>query len=131
MFADEVSPRNILFRFVVRDGQRSHAGISVENVIGGEAGIRESKISLTEQIVDFPLFAADLIRVTFKANVRRSNQIKLVQPETKAKSVTYPYVQPLGPKAINGVGSAVPAFKNMFADLENFFGGISEKISKR
>lgn len=60
-----------------------------------------------------------------------AEQIKLIQPAAKEKSVSYSYVQPWGPKAINGVGSAVPAFKNMFADLENFFGRISEKISKR
>ncbi|HKB45582.1 MAG TPA: CvpA family protein [Chitinophagaceae bacterium] len=60
-----------------------------------------------------------------------ADQIKIIRPATKEKSVTYSYIQPWGPKAINGVGSAVPAFKNMFADLEEFFGGISQKISKR
>ena len=60
-----------------------------------------------------------------------ADQIKMIQPVTKEKSVTYSYIQPWGPKAINGVGSAVPAFKNMFSDLENFFGDISQKISKR
>jgi membrane protein required for colicin V production len=60
-----------------------------------------------------------------------ADQIKIIQPGTKEKSVTYSYVQPWGLKAINGIGSAVPAFKNMFADLEEFFGGISQKISKR
>ena len=60
-----------------------------------------------------------------------ADQIKIIRPATKEKSVTYYYIQPWGPKAINGVGSAVPAFKNMFADLEEFFGGISQKISKR
>ena len=59
-----------------------------------------------------------------------AEQIKIIQPATKDRSVTYSYIQPLGPKAINGIGSAVPAFRNMFADLENFFGGISKKISK-
>jgi membrane protein required for colicin V production len=60
-----------------------------------------------------------------------AEQIKIIQPATKEKSVTYAYIQPWGPKAINGIGSAVPVFKIMFADLENFFGGISQTISKR
>jgi membrane protein required for colicin V production len=60
-----------------------------------------------------------------------AEQIKIIQPATKEKSVTYAYIQPWGPKAINGIGSAVPVFKNMFVDLENFFGGISQTISKR
>jgi membrane protein required for colicin V production len=60
-----------------------------------------------------------------------AEQIKVIQPATKNKSVTYTYIQPWGPKAINGVGTAVPAFKNMFWHLEEFFGGVSQKISKR
>jgi membrane protein required for colicin V production len=60
-----------------------------------------------------------------------AEQIKVIQPATKNKSVTYTYIQPWGPKAINGVGTAVPAFKNMFGHLEEFFGGVSQKISKR
>jgi membrane protein required for colicin V production len=60
-----------------------------------------------------------------------ADQIKIIRPATKVKSVTYSYIQPWGPKAIDGVGSAIPAFKNMFADLEEFFGGISQRISKR
>jgi len=57
-------------------------------------------------------------------------QLKVIKPETKDKSVTYSFIQPWGPRAINAIGTAVPIFKNMFADLEDFFGGVSEKISK-
>jgi len=57
-------------------------------------------------------------------------QLKVIKPEAKDKSVTYSFIQPWAPKAINAIGSAVPVFKNMFADLEDFFGGVSEKISK-
>jgi len=59
-----------------------------------------------------------------------AEQMKLIQPETKKKSVTYSYVQPLGPKAINVFGMVIPIFKNMFGQLEEFFGGVSQKISK-
>ena len=83
MFADEVSPRNTLFVFVRRNRQWPHTGIGVENAIARKAGARQSKIGLSEQVVDFPGFAPDLIRVTFKANVRRSNQIKLVPRNDK------------------------------------------------
>ena len=57
-------------------------------------------------------------------------QLKVIKPETKDKSVAYSFIQPWGPRAINAIGTAVPIFKNMFADLEDFFGGVSEKISK-
>jgi membrane protein required for colicin V production len=60
-----------------------------------------------------------------------AEQVKIIQPAAKEKSITYSYVRPWGPKAINAVGSAVPVFKNMFADLEEFFGDVSQKISLR
>jgi len=57
-----------------------------------------------------------------------AGQIKIIKPETTEKSVTYSLIQPIGPKAINIVGSIVPGFKNMFGELEEFFGHVSEKI---
>lgn len=77
------------------------------------------------------IFYIIIYTTTFSVILFYADQIKIFQPATKEKSVTYSYIQPWGPKVINGVGSAVPAFKNMFADLEEFFGGIAQKISKR
>jgi len=76
------------------------------------------------------VFYITLYITIFSVILFYAEQIKIVQPATKDRSVTYSYIKPWGPKAINGIGSAVPAFRNMFADLENFFGGISEKISE-
>lgn len=59
-----------------------------------------------------------------------AEQMKLIQPETIEKSVTYSYVQPWGPKVIDGLGSVIPFFKNMFDELSAFFGGVADNISK-
>lgn len=58
-----------------------------------------------------------------------AEQIQIIKPSVIEKSVTYPFVQPWGPKAINGIGSVIPWFKDMFEDLKNFFGNVSKKIS--
>lgn len=57
-----------------------------------------------------------------------AEQIRLIQPATTEKSLTYHYIQPLGPKAINGLGSILPFFKNMFQELQEFFGNLSHKM---
>jgi len=54
-------------------------------------------------------------------------QLNLLQPETISKSVSYQYVQPWGPKVINAFGQVIPIFKDMFAQLEEFFGRLSAK----
>ncbi len=58
-----------------------------------------------------------------------TEQMKLIQPSTIHQSLTYPFVKPWGPKAINSFASVVPVFKNMFSDLESFFGNLSHKMS--
>lgn len=67
--------------------------------------------------------------VVFSVLLFYAEQMKLIQPETINKSVTYSFVQPWGPKAINGFGSVIPLFKDMFAELEQFFDGIANNIS--
>ena len=59
-----------------------------------------------------------------------ANQIKLIKAETVQQSVTYSFIRPWGPKAINGLGAVIPFFKDMFTELEHFFDSISEKISR-
>jgi len=59
-----------------------------------------------------------------------AEQMKLIQPATIEKSVTYSYIQPWGPKVIDGLGSVIPFFKNMFDELSAFFGGVADNISK-
>ena len=74
------------------------------------------------------LFAAIYITV-FSVLVFYAEQLKLLQQDTIDKSVAYSFIQPWGPKAINGFGSIVPLFKDMFSTLEHFFEGVATNIS--
>lgn len=56
-------------------------------------------------------------------------QLHLLKPETLQASVTYPYLQPLGPKIINALSYVIPWFKNMFDELGRFFEGVPTKAS--
>jgi membrane protein required for colicin V production len=74
------------------------------------------------------LYAAIYITV-FSILLFYAGQIKIIKSETIHASITYPFIQPWGPKAIDSLGSIIPFFKDMFTDLEQFFSGISEKMS--
>lgn len=54
-------------------------------------------------------------------------KINLLTQETVSASATHKYLQSLGPRAINGIGVVIPFFKNMFHELERFFGHVIEK----
>lgn len=55
-------------------------------------------------------------------------QVKLIQPATIQNSATYTFIRPWGPRVINGFASVIPFFKDMFADLQSFFGGVAQKL---
>ncbi len=55
-------------------------------------------------------------------------QVKLIQPETIQNSVSYTFIQPWGPRVINGFASVIPFFKDMFAELQSFFGSVAQKL---
>lgn len=56
-----------------------------------------------------------------------ANNLNLLNRETVQDSITFSYVQPLGPKLINWLGILLPFLKNMFGELNNFFENIAHK----
>src|SRR5688572_3157553 len=53
-----------------------------------------------------------------------AEKIGLLKPETIEHSATYSFVRPWGPKVIDGLGWLIPFFRDMFTELETFFGGV-------
>jgi membrane protein required for colicin V production len=76
------------------------------------------------------VFYAAIYITVFSIIVFYAVQVHLIKQETLDKSVTYSFVGPWGPKAINGLASVLPFFKGMFRDLEQFFGNISNKMAQ-
>lgn len=69
--------------------------------------------------------------VVFSVLLFYAEQVNLVRSETIEKSISYSFVQPWGPRVINSVGSIVPLFRDMFAELELFFENVSKEIPVR
>jgi len=67
--------------------------------------------------------------IIFSVLIFYAEQINLLKPDLIKHSATYSFVQPWGPKVIDGIGSVIPVFKGMFKELENFFEGVSREIS--
>ncbi len=75
------------------------------------------------------LYAAIYITV-YSVLLFYAEQLGILKPETIEKSVTYTFIQPWGPRVINGLASIIPFFSDMFNELKEFFGGVSAKISQ-
>jgi membrane protein required for colicin V production len=74
------------------------------------------------------LFFTALYIVIFSIFLFYADKIKLVSPETIQASVTYPFIQPWGPTAIDNFGKLIPIFKDSFTELETFFGRLAAKV---
>ncbi|HRF18981.1 MAG TPA: CvpA family protein, partial [Chitinophagaceae bacterium] len=72
------------------------------------------------------LLYVTIYTIVFSVLLFYAEQIKLIQPATIEKSLTYSYIQPWGPKVIDGLGSLIPFFKNMFDELSTFFSGVAD-----
>ena len=57
-----------------------------------------------------------------------AEKASIIAADTIAASKTYSFIKPWGPKTVNFIGTAVPFFKDMFHQLEDFFAGLSDKI---
>jgi membrane protein required for colicin V production len=55
-----------------------------------------------------------------------ATEMHLLKPETIMASQTYGIIEPWGPKAIGALGYIIPFFKDMFTDLQEFFGNIAD-----
>jgi membrane protein required for colicin V production len=60
-----------------------------------------------------------------------AEQVHLVKVESINKSVTYSFIQPWGPKAINAFATIIPFFRDMFEELAKFFEGVSHRVSEQ
>jgi membrane protein required for colicin V production len=84
-------------------------------------------LGIVNRIGGIILYAAIYITV-FSILLFYAQQMNIIKPATIEASITWSFVQPWGPKAINVLGAAIPFFRDMFKQLEEFFSSISQKI---
>ena len=74
------------------------------------------------------LFYLVLYTIIFSILIFYAEELHILKPATIHSSATYPYIQPLGPRVINAIGSIIPLFRDMFTELEDFFENLSHKV---
>ena len=93
-----------------------------------EKTIQLAMLGWVNRIAGIILYAV-LYVVLLSVLIFYANQVKIINNETLATSTTWPYIQPWGPWAMNGLGKLLPFFKDMFSELQHFFENISHKVS--
>lgn len=71
------------------------------------------------------LFFLLIYSIVFSILLWLANQLQLIPASVRASSLVYRHIAFLGPWAIDMTGSLIPLFRNIFRDLEQFFGNLS------
>jgi membrane protein required for colicin V production len=68
-----------------------------------------------------------LYSIIFSIFIFYAIQIHLINQEAANASSMYPYYAGIGPKVMEGIGVVIPWFKNMFGELQQFFGKFAQQ----
>jgi membrane protein required for colicin V production len=71
------------------------------------------------------LFFAVLYTIILSIIIFYAQQVKILDAKAISASKFYSFLQPIAPKVINGIGSVIPIFKDLFEQLQEFFGGFA------
>ncbi len=74
------------------------------------------------------IFYSALVLLVFSVVLFYCTELGIFSPQMQENSITYKWVSPYAPKVVDGMGEVVPIFKNMFADLKTFFGGVADNL---
>jgi membrane protein required for colicin V production len=72
-----------------------------------------------------------LYTIVFSIVLFFAGHLTLIKAETIADSKVYPWVEPIGPYIINGIGKVAPFFRDMFEQLKAFFESMSRQVEAR
>ena len=86
-----------------------------------------AKLGWVNRLGGIVLFVA-LYCMVFSVFLFFAVQLHLLKSETIATSQCYSIIRPLGPGVIDKLGIIIPFFKDMFNQLQQFFGTVANKI---
>jgi len=92
-----------------------------------ERAIETASFGWLNRLGGIALYAIIYI-IVFSVLLFYAGEIKLIQPATIQKSISYSFIAPWGPVVINAIASVIPFFGDMFTDLQSFFDGVAHKI---
>lgn len=91
-----------------------------------QAGLNLAMLGWANKLAGVCLYIA-LYLMVYGVVLFFARQTALLKNETINQSVCYSWVEPWGQMAVNGFGKVVPVFRDLFTQLENFFGSMARK----
>jgi len=93
-----------------------------------ESVIKFALLGWVDKIGGMILYAVIYLAI-FSVILFYCNNAHLLSANAIVSSKTYSTIEPYGPYVINKIADLIPVFKNMFSQLETFFGNIAQHSS--
>lgn len=93
---------------------------------GLENVLKAGNINLINQLMGGALLSA-ILMVLYSFMVQFGDEARLIEPKTKAESMTYPYVEVLPEKAMVVVGQVTPLFKQLWNNTMDVLDNVKSK----
>ena len=90
--------------------------------------IRFAMLGWLDRLGGMILYTA-IYTIIFSVFLFFAEKIYLIRSSAVNDSTLYPYVSPVGPWVMDNIGKIIPVFKDMFAELQDFFGTVAKKSS--
>ncbi len=91
-----------------------------------EKGMRFAMMGLVNKLAGIILYAG-IYTIIYSVILFYTSRMQLIKSDTIQTSKCYSFIEPLGPDMMNFIGKIIPIFKDIFLQLENFFGSIAQK----
>jgi membrane protein required for colicin V production len=92
-----------------------------------EAALKLAMLGMVNRLVGGILYLF-LAAIVWSIFLWIFNQLHVIKPETIAASKTYSWFAPIAPWVFEHIGKVWPFAKNIFADLQHFFGNVNKTL---
>jgi membrane protein required for colicin V production len=112
----------VLVFFVVGSLMKMAAGIM-------EKALNFAMLGWVNTLGGFIIYAA-LYTLVFSVAIFYYDQIRHISEATKVESKVYAYIEPWGEWTMRSLGYIIPQFKDVFAEMQDFFQKVGEDLKK-
>lgn len=92
-----------------------------------DSSLRRVRLGGLNRIAGMVLYGF-LVCFFFSTILWLGDKVNLLNPDTKASSMSYPYIAPIASWGFDTVGEILPFVKNSYAELEAIFDHVDQKM---
>ncbi|HRP89417.1 MAG TPA: CvpA family protein [Edaphocola sp.] len=92
-----------------------------------DSTLKKVKLGGLNRIAGMALYGI-MVAFFFSTILWLGDKVNLIKPETKASSVTYPFIAPIAAKGFVWIGNIIPIVKSSYSELDQIFDKVNNDL---